>query len=137
MKLGQTAFGFLFIAISGFLFAAEKSADEVKVDKLDLTKNASYKSGPWDYRYIVLEEGPHKGYVQGFLSHGGKELLDPKDAKAFISSPWGWLQWTPRSLSGRGNWLPVKEKPATGRELPDPAKHPELISNPPPQPRRP
>jgi hypothetical protein len=82
----------------------------------------------------VLDEGPHKGYVQGFLSYGGKELLDPKKANSFISTPWGWLQWTPRSLSVRGNRLPVKDKPAKGRELPDPAKHPELISNPPPPP---
>jgi hypothetical protein len=66
-----------------------------------------------------------------------KELLDPKDANAFISTPWGWLQWTPRPQSARGNWLPVKVKPAEGRELPDPATHPEIISNPPPTPARP
>ena len=137
MQLKPFTIAALLIGMGSALSGAEQGAQEAKPDKLDLTKTASYESGPWGYRYIVLEEGPHKGYVQGFLSYGGKELLDPKDANAFVSTPWGWLQWTPRSLSGRGNWLPVKDKPTKGRELPEPAKHPELISNPPPPPKRP
>jgi hypothetical protein len=137
MKIRSIALGAFLIGISGVASAIEKSAAEATTNMVEVTKTGSYTSGSWTYRYIVLEDGPHKGYVQGFLMYRDKELLDPKGANAFISTPWGWLQWTPRPQSARGNWLPVKVKPAEGRELPDPATHPEIISNPPPTPARP
>jgi hypothetical protein len=37
------------------------------------------------------------------------------------------MQW-----QEKGHWLPVAEKPAKGKQLPDPAKDPSIISRPPP-----
>jgi hypothetical protein len=89
---------------------------------IDTTKPGYYADGLWSYAY----ELPAAGSRQGTLKYDGRDLLNPQPGD-YILTPWGWMQWREK-----GNWLPVAEKPATGKQLPDPATHPEIISRPPP-----
>jgi RNA polymerase sigma factor (sigma-70 family) len=99
---------------------------------IDQTQSGTYGDGKWGYHYVVVADGPQKGYRQGFLKYDGRDLLNPPSGD-YIVTPWGWMQWQDRQPAA-GNWLPVAEKPATGKQLPDPATHPEIISRPPPSP---
>jgi RNA polymerase sigma factor (sigma-70 family) len=98
---------------------------------IDTTQSGTYGDGKWFYSYTITPSGPQKGYRQGFLRYGSADLMDPEPG-AYILTPWGWMQWEDRPT--RGNWLPVAEKPAKGKQLPNPATHPEIISRPPPSP---
>ncbi len=108
------------------------AGDPGKVFKaIDTTQSGTYGDGKWSYHYIVVTDGLQKGYRQGFLRYGSADLMDPEPG-AYILTPWGWMQWQDRPT--RGNWLPVTEKPAKGKQLPDPAVDPSTVSRPPPAP---
>lgn len=99
---------------------------------IDTTQPGFYADGLWSYSYAITSDGPQKGYRQGFLKYDSRDLLNPQPGD-YIVTPWGWMLWQDR-LPNAGNWLPVVEKPAKGKQLPDPATHPEVIARPPPAP---
>jgi len=81
--------------------------DPGKVFKpIDPSQPGFYADGKWSYAYEPR---------QGTLKYDGRDLpaAQPGD---YILTPWGWMQWQ------NGTWLPVAEKPATGTQLPDPAR---------------
>lgn len=99
------------------------TGDPGKIFKaIDTTKPGTYGDGKWGYSYAITSDGPQKGYRQGFLKYDARDLLNPQPGD-YIFTPWGWMQWQER-VPAAGNWLPVAEKPATGKQLPDPATHP-------------
>lgn len=107
------------------------AGDQGKVFKpIDTTQSGTYGDGKWGYSYAITTDGPQKGYRQGFLKYDARDLLNPQPGD-IIQTPWGWMQWQDRQPAA-GNWLPVAEKPAKGKQLPDPATHPEIVSRPPP-----
>jgi hypothetical protein len=89
---------------------------------IDTTGSGTYGDEKWSYSYEV--KGGHR---QGFLKYDGREIGSPQPGD-FLLTPWGWMHWQ------NSTWLPVPEKPAKGKQLPDPATHPEIISRPPPSP---
>ena len=102
--------------------------DLTKVFKpIDQSQSGFYADGLWSYSYNVGNSPP-----QGALKYDTRDLLNPQPGD-FILTPWGWMQWQDRQPN-TGNWLPVAEKPPKGKQLPDPATHPEIISRPPPAP---
>jgi hypothetical protein len=70
-----------------------------------------YGDGKWSYALEI--KGDQR---QGFLKYDAKNVGDPQPGD-HILTPWGWMQW-----QEQGHWLPVAEKPAKGRQLPDPAR---------------
>ncbi len=89
------------------------TGDPTKVFKpIDQSQPGFYADGKWSYAY----ELPGKTTPQGILKHDGRDLPNPQPGD-YVLTPWGWMQW-----QEKGNWLPVAEKPATGKQLPDPGK---------------
>jgi hypothetical protein len=78
---------------------------------IDQTQPGFYGDGKWSYIHDV----PNSGARQGILKYDGRDLpaAQPGD---YIWTPWGWMQWQ------HGTWLPVAEKPTTGKQLPTPAR---------------
>jgi len=74
---------------------------------IDQSQPGFYAAGLWSYAYEPR---------QGALKYDGRDLpaAQPGD---FILTPWGWMQ-----RQEQGHWLPVAEKPAKGKQLPDPSK---------------
>ena len=100
------------------LWADPKTKAPGKVFKaIDQSQSGFYADGLWNYSYQPR---------QGTLKYDGRDLpaAQPGD---YILTPWGWMQW-----HEKGNWLPVVEKPAKGKQLPDPATDPSIVSRPPP-----
>jgi RNA polymerase sigma factor (sigma-70 family) len=92
------------VAVAQPIFAG----DLTKVFKsIDTTQSGFYADGLWSYAYEPR---------QGTLKYDGREVGSPQPGD-FILTPWGWMQW-----QEKGHWLPVAEKPATGKQLPDPGK---------------
>ena len=78
---------------------------------IDLAQSGIYADGLWSFAY--QPQSPGKGH--GILKYDGKVLPNPASGDS-IQTPWGWMQWQ------NGTWLPVAEKPAKGKQLPDPGK---------------
>jgi len=88
------------------------TGDPGKVFKaIDTTQSGTYGDGKWSYALEI--KGDQR---QGFLKYDGKNVGDPQPGD-YILTPWGWMLWQEQS-----HWLPVAEKPAKGKQLPDPAK---------------
>jgi hypothetical protein len=100
--LEMTGFGAAPRAVTG---------DPGKVFKaIDTTQSGTYGDGKWSY--ALENKGDQR---QGILKYDSKNMGDPQPGD-HILTPWGWMQWQ------NGTWLPVAEKPAKGKQLPDPAK---------------
>jgi len=92
---------------------------------VDQTKSGNYSEGLWSYSFAKLKDDFKPNDRQGFLSYDEHPLLNPQ-SNDYIATPWGWMQWRDR-VPNSGNWLPVAEKPTQGKQLPDPATHPEIL----------
>jgi len=88
------------------------TGDPGKVFKpVDQSQPGFYADGKWSYALEI--KGDQR---QGNLKYDAKNVGDPQPGD-YLLTPWGWMQW-----QEQGHWLPVAEKPAKGKQLPDPAK---------------
>lgn len=98
--------------------------------KIDESRDGTYESGPWEYRYSVTLKGTRSEGYHGTLLHSGGAVAEPAAVNDFHSTPWGPLYWVgrPTPLFGGHGWMPrpVPSRPA-GQPLPEPSRLTVLV----------
>jgi predicted secreted protein len=91
--------------------------------KIDGSRDGTYASGPWEYRYTVTLKGTRSEGYHGKLLHSGGPVAEPADVNDHYAMPWGLLYWVgqPMTLFGGHGWMPspLPSKPV-GKLLAEP-----------------
>ncbi len=96
------------------------------IEKIDLAKSGTYKSGPWEYRLVVTYPGSKSEGRVGTLLHGGKALPAAKTNDYYVT-PWGKIYHVGhRNMPfGDHGWIPrMKASAKIGKKLTPPAVQP-------------
>lgn len=77
-------------------------------EKLDLSKDASYQSGPWTYEHTIGAKGSRSEGYYGKLSFNGNPVPAPAGVNDYYETPWGPMYWVgePATLFGYHGWMP-------------------------------
>ena len=106
--------------------ATSQADDDINQTRQNIyrTKDATYKSGAWEYKYYVSGRASRSAGKHGGLSFGDKKVPEPADINDFYRTPWGPMYWVGQQgpLFVPHGWMldPADRKPA-GKEIPGPA----------------
>ncbi|MCE5278355.1 MAG: hypothetical protein ABFD92_01275 [Planctomycetaceae bacterium] len=87
--------------------------------KLDTSKDGTYKSGPWEYRYSIHNAGTRSQGYFGDLFYDGKAVAAPQQINDHLLTPWGMMYWVgDRPVAfGSHRWMPKRSPSGKGGQL--------------------
>lgn len=91
--------------------------------QIDESKDGTYTSGPWEYRYAITQKDTRSEGRHGTLLYLGRDMPEPAAINDHYKTPWGLLYWVgqPVVAFGGHGWMtkPLPSKPVGGL-LPEP-----------------
>ncbi len=98
--------------------------------KIDESRDGTYASGPWEYRFSIAQKGTRSEGYHGKLLCSGSPVPEPAGLNDHYATPWGPLYWVgrPVTLFGGHGWMPRPRtsRPA-GKPLPEPKRMTVLV----------